>query len=1798
MPGQPSQNNSTSNAVTNLFSKGLNKDYNESFLGEGVWTHARNAVNNSHDGQKGVLGNEPSNLRCVQLPYTYIGSIPLLGDEWAIFTTDDTSCEIGIFNEAQCSYIKVVNDPGLGFKRTNLITGVYRQTFNCGRKIYWSDALNPDRCMNLDNPPYVQQKVLSGGCYIDTNTSQLDIEALRLAPLLTIPTLGLKKGKGSGTLANGTYQVAIAYTVNEIRVTDYLVLSPEQPLFSHENLSGSLELSVTGTDPEFDEMEVVIISTVNANTVVKRLGIYSTAQSTIYIDTIDNSLPTIPISLIPLRTPAIEKSDSIWGVGSYLLRLGIYPKQELNYQPQANKITTKWVAVKYPADYYLKGGNKASYMRDEQYPFFIRWIYNTGDRTASAHIPGRAPLTDDLALVTNADAIELSYDGSTPQRWQVYNTASVTANTATQTPDGGTIVMEGQMGYWQSSEIYPDDKPEIWGNLCGKHIRHHKFPDNSLVPHFSDNGSTITILGVKFENITHPLDDNGNPITSIVGYEILRGSREGQKTVIAKGIINNMREYTITGNTDMQGLFQNYPYNDLRADSFLTPERQKGDNGAANAHSSKLSGYKKDIFSFHSPETTFNKPFLSAEELKIYGEVSGTAVGRFETPYKHPKFKLTTNADDVIGDIIGVLSALNSFTSGIDIGATEDYPIGLKIGPLPPLPYMPLDFYGVVDSDPAGQIANWATWGVQAIEFAAAAVSLITTIGKFAELEKEKFFSLMRTLIPKVQYGAQYVSHGFYDSYQAAQEGQTRKLITKSNYLTDNLQTFNSKYQVNNIFRGASVIVQTGSEVPDPSTQDQSRKLLSEAGVDLYQNFTTPISSHYVGLKVNLSAQYGQIDSIKQLPIMSGIIRTLPVRNQKFTSDILFGGDTYINRFTEKNSFFYFYDWLFDMPDEFQYDYTLYVNVPYPRFWVNNEQYNRSILKVSSNYRVLDARDSTATYVKKGYFYLFNSGVRDFFVESEVNLALRDWDDSDNKRHYDPYGYSDLTTMFRSDIIKSGNYYKYDYSLSNTRLFNSYISWGNILPRDYDPADAACYSYYPKRIMYSLPQELEQKKDNWKSFLPNNYKDFPSPVTSVKSINRSGALIMMKNDSPVQFMGVDSFQTDAGIKVTVGDGGLFNQPLQSITNSDRMYQYGACQHKYAVTATTYGVFYMSQEAGKIFNFSSGLEEISNYGNKWWFSQYLPSQLLRQFPNYQYYDNPVIGVGCQVIYDNTDDIVYFCKKDYRCTSSEVIYDPVYGFGIPHGTTTVTVSPAWTETVQAAYTETISDAYTELVPSPATCNPPIDMVFVLDITGSMGSTIDNLKTSVVNIAQALSTKSNNDYRVGLITVNEYYNGSMTLSNLVNDDQIAIPLNTSNNLTELQTAVNGLYAEDGGGIPEPTDVALDAAINNTTLHGKNLGTWRSGAVKMIILITDAMPSGNDDYYQVGVDDLRANQLAQQAKAAGIKIYPIATGVAASDASIQALMQNYATVTGGRLYISATGVVDTSIQDAVENIPCPPTSVYHPAVTVYHPAITVDHPAITKVVPILTKIILGDPNYFEDASWTVSYDPKEKQWLSFHDWFPTGVLPGKNHFATVSVDSIWKHNVRTDSYCNFYGVDYPFEVEFVASTGQQVNTVRSVEYILESYKYYNNGQDKFHVLDNNFDRAVVYNSEQVSGMLRLNLKPKNDPVAILQYPKVSGSTIDILYSKEENRYRFNQFWDITKDRGEFSGVEKPMFITKANGYVYQINPAYVNYSKAPTEHKKFRHYSNRVFLRKLVSGELKMILKIHNTKTLLSSR
>jgi len=2362
------------NAVkTNSFVKGMIKDYSELFVPEGVWTNAINAINTSHTGDEGNIGNEQSNKYCVSATYTIIGILHKSKTQWVVFSTNDTDSEIGIFDESNCSYTVLVNDRCLNFKKKYLITGAVKSNEDCTDSAYWQDNNNPDRTMILDSSriPY-KCRPIPNSCGEENCTNELDCEQLRLHPFVQQPCITVETAIGSGQLQNGSYQAVIAYSSKGIRLTDYSTPSTPQALWDHSSFGGSLDILLSNLDPNFDEYELVIISVIANQTVAKKIGNYDISQTKVHLDQYLASLETIPLQLIPLKSQIYEKSKKMFSINDYLIRTSVTTQPYFNYQPFANRIKTEWVAVQYPADYYWKGGNKTGYMRDEVYAFFIRWVYATGARSASYHIPGRAVLPSDNVILPSSNPDLLP--GKT-KIWQTYDT-STTAGLTGNLSDGGAIISKGNMAYWESIEKYPDSHPEIWGNLCGQPIRHHKMPSNETTHIHDTTGNFINILGVQFSNILHPIDNQGNPIKDIVGYEILRGSREGNRTVVAKGLFNNMLEYDIPGATSLnrKGLIQNYPYNDLRTDPFL---------------SSNITPVR-DYFSFNSPETAFVKPYLGrGVYARIYKEQYGVATGAYEIPYKHPKEKLITNFAFASASLVSIGIALLSVAGKY---TTETETRDLQSVNVPDLTLSGQLISGTVTAGtgtsgasgqmgtigggydtPAWEKATMVTregsaatiLGDQIISNANASAAqtatntgvaqgstmtsiingiAVATTGVYYFYQAiEQILEIIYKIISYRNYVIQYNSHGFYNSHGNIVNTNVPIGINKSfnrtiasgglKYIGTGIQDFNTSYRINNIFRGKYVCINLTNNTTLPNivgpNADSSKVHVNPNRP--YDIITTNIASYYGALKLDYENQYGQLSSVVQIPTDSCMYSTAPELNTTYFTAPIFGGDVYINRYTDKNAYFFFNTWMINEPDGTEFNYRNYFNGPEAIYWANFERFDMSDFGVSFDitginitspsdfHNLREGNQSIVSFAKQNsWMYLFNNGVKDFFVESELNMAFRDYGENDWEKFYDIYGnsFNDVSTMFRSDLITKPVFYKYDLSLSTAKLYNNFISWGLLLPADYDPVlYETCYQYFPTRGIYSLQQQDGLKRDNWRNFLPLNYYTFEGIVTNIKAVNSSGALILYEDFSPSQFVGVDTLKTDTGgTKITIGDGGLFANNIQSLVNAEDVIEYGASISSRATLNTPYGLFFVSQKAGKIIQYGGeGMVEISKAGMKNWFLQNLPSPLLKAFPEYTEYDNPVAGIGVQAIYDAQYELLYITKRDYKPLDC-VGYDPNFGFYnsciceevCPEGYTIVDgecqkpfysslcEDPSYIYNPDTEKCEKI--VKTPLCPANYLYNPdalPIpncysgtgncstDIVIVMDNSLSMTDTellqLNSFATSIVNnlsseitsgiikigvvkfgrCAETVLTLNDNVTQILSIINGPIYTGERGSTNhtdaLCNAKQILQGVNNrpaaNKNIIFITDGVpnvncpdvtscwnssgyNITYPNTGGptGLAQP-GLNFSAYLKNTlgykitlvilgdTCERENLmrqlgggpidpnsscvATYQIITIAQIPTVNYPMSSiGNGLYGHATYESTFANALnitndivgelecasitpalictdegctinetdstcdcineeepknclgeivnlgdnvwvcrsidtqptidcntitCNQAEgfvynpftnkcektvttspcAGGYVFNPeteeceppalepvpmcpegavynfqsntcisintspaientteacrldiviitspcsgpnvalrrqafydqlisnLSAGLNAGNTRLQVISSTvnsttvgtlplisgttiYNGVSGATAYFNTinftTGVCEGTNnaramtfamrilfqnQSIVNNITVPsrtdvrkiiimltdypdwypgnmvthtfgscstnnfndyaghyPTTITYwnlmrravntavclknnyPALEIFtavdgnigstsnwggvtgesnfytdiksagiiynidnanavtransvyadilslpttetKPAICAEiisyscppgctlvdtdqcacevsePPLITcdpscdivpdgdnancvcgissvpnqcgecpivedlcscliqqppKITRINTPITLGDPKFFDKIEWTVSYDPKNKMWLSFHDWHPSLLIPSYNHFFTIKDNGFWKHNERFDSFTNYYNIndadptkDYGWEVEYNIVTPNAITTLRSIEYYMEAYKYYNDGKDMFHVLDENFNRAIIYNSEQVSPLLSLVIKDKNNPLQLLQYPIVGPINTQILASKEENKYRFNNFYDITKDRHEFTTANPivPMFITAPNGYDKSINPAYVDVFKLATEHKKFRHFGNKIILRKTQSGDKKMLLKLVNSKMLNSPR
>jgi len=2472
MAKKQNKNQPTSTTETNLTPKGMIKDVDASYLSKQNWSHARNAINNSVEGDTGVIGNEPANLLCANIPYTVIGGIHLYGDIWVLFSTDNSFSEIGRFDDSRCEYEKIVNEGCLNFNTDHLIVGVSKENYECQWQIYWDDGLNPSRTLNISAIPWIEECVdeasapipnpdptyVTVGCVTCIDTSILDCDAIRLAPYLDTPCIEVTKSDEGGSLVNGTYQAFIAYTLDNQVIGDYIGVSNLQSFWDHSGPSGSLHIEVSNLDKDFENFQLVIRYKTHNAIRSKIIGYYSTQQTVISIDYIDDRLETVPDVTLVIRNPVFEKSDGMWVVNDYLIRSGPTEKFDFNYQPLANQIAAKWVSYRYPATYYANGGNKPSFMRDEQYTFFIRWIYNTGDKSSSYHIPGRAPGSSDWdsnnpSLIEDSDLTSVGIDitptgvGATQEKvFEGINTATETVstipyNTIVDERYSGVFAGEGDMGYWESTERYPQDSVRWNSNtgnadfdLCGKFIRHHKFPDETTITTMNatllnpvvntTKGQFINILGARFDNIRVPVDNNNNLIPGIVGYEILTGSRSGNKSIVAKGIIRNMFTFqrdtestqlnSLSGpraNGNMPwGVVANYPYNDLHVDPYLI-NRDRGelvssrpwfsgveDNFMSDPHKHAsqdnrgLGEITRDYFTFHSPDAMFSRMFLNPNEIKLYKTLKGTSIGNFKRSEDHPRFKLIKSRAVWIAAIIGVGYALNQMRGpeSIEVQGAKGQPsgqydmkaFGSGVG-MAPFPLLGngislfnslfhvggsiLTALGRLGMETAIDIATVMGAGRSAVrigmpvynqaegaatglagagsggamvtkyegtDFTGVPTVMAFLTGIYAFLNYiaiggDKILDLLRNLISYQDYVYKYISHGFYDEETALyapgvwtgpdittgimginNDSRIRSEVEDARYIKQALSAFPGNIMVNNLKRQSTVVLHTidrtasqgtlGGQTEygglvDPNGNDFSKFTIGDgscsdlcmqggASVTWYTPGATSckhIAANYAALKVNIDNQYGQIDNI--LMQTSGECNLLSaaeidVSGIQLSSNVTFGGDVYINRYTEKTSMPFFWDFVKEGEDGMSWDYKQYPNVPFPRYWLDsnkfrmdefvkpilnfsfdwkghtpsslyhldgpaavsceggvvmvgagwntniddgimsgstptanydttdetlilsngtntgaggqldrwvtawdvgawtipkdpigtdcscpicagcstlcgptcadiytewdtlngggawpndvenylstftNPDFNESYIvyqattdndalglgtawaqtgnapgiggnapvgtsmpaqanyKWHQNYSVIrlaatnvqltvslsndgnklvniagltdvvtithpddptDIRDvqgmiqgeydrgtfysaggttqsgtvgnmsyfrvnntgvggndlyrhycptglavsnqvfrdleaeppnpatvttkqitgwitglaavynwntgvfervvndqhsfiqpySTAqtpiaipsgawndftlatgnqllpvtdtTKVRVGhggysrndncnccwsgvlsltfdgqhqltsgdsntsqddkgvfgfsgnnyngqsegdliiaisggtpapplgsnpgdaidpgppatiesgtdpnnqggpfvvtnkYMYTHNNGVQDFFVESEVNTAYRDYSDGIITRHYDYADYTDISTMFDATVQDVDNYYKYDKSLSQKRFWNT--SFGQIQPRWYDPTiSETCLTHFPKRLIYSLPtggasqkalkqQKKEANKDFWRIFLSKNYRDFKSTVNTIKPINKTGALVLFPTISPQMFQGVDTLKPNKnGTKLIIGDGGLFSQAFQNVANSDVSHEYGSCESARSVVNTPMGLFYISQAQGKVFQYGSkGVSAISDLGMKWWFAKYLPSALIAALPDVaecpHVYDNPVTGIGTQSVYDPVNDIVYFMKKDYEVLSPCVGYVPCEGFLIDNncvqnggvfGTTEITgtcTPPAvWNPSNFSCDTTTCEPC----VPTAASCPTGYQTV---NSTGGCRCCKDDSSDGWCEGNVTCYDASTGGNFKGCECVYSSYPDT-----IVYPDMSPIELTNTNFFREISWTVS--YDPKSKAWISFHDWHPDLAFNSINHF---LTTKEDGA--------DACPPGTiwDEDEQMCCDIVSFS--APRTSLLLTLDVPGLTGTTGSP-SCQDDEQLWGICTPGYTLVLPCG------QNAASNwqysvcakicCHCDGNGCGNDALSNFR--------ASCPDSQIFDSWDDGTPCITEQEYWDYEHNADGSvNNITYID--PGTCFATCKHCVDPEIGtSIWRHNTRTDLYANYYGVDYPWEVDLIEHSGQTVTTIRSLEYQLESYIYKNDGRDRFHDLDWNFDEAIIYNTEQVSGLLRLQITPKNNPVLTSSFPIIGGGVIDILYSKEEQKYRFNQFWDITADRGEFNaGIQRTIFNTQMDGYIRNLNFANLDYAKAQVQRKKFRHYYNHILLRRVKSEDRKMLLRLNNTKLNVSMR
>jgi hypothetical protein len=146
---------------------------------------------------------------------------------------------------------------------------------------------------------------------------------------------------------------------------------------------------------------------------------------------------------------------------------------------------------------------------------------------------------------------------------------------------------------------------------------------------------------------------------------------------------------------------------------------------------------------------------------------------------------------------------------------------------------------------------------------------------------------------------------------------------------------------------------------------------------------------------------------------------------------------------------------------------------------------------------------------------------------------------------------------------------------------------------------------------------------------------------------------------------------------------------------------------------------------------------------------------------------------------------------------------------------------------------------------------------------------------------------------------------------------------------------------------------------------------------------------------------------------------------------------------------------------------------------------------------------------------------------------------FVPTDTPSLWRHLTNTMIYNTFYGNIEPYIIEYPFAYQYYDEILQNVKDYTKAYRYLPipdgvfNDNAKIETNTVYFNKAILYNGQQSSGVLELVPKPINNLKEYLKYPMYNAESKTIMVTKSDNFYQYNTFWSLVKDKSV------PLFVT-----------------------------------------------------------
>lgn len=161
---------------------------------------------------------------------------------------------------------------------------------------------------------------------------------------------------------------------------------------------------------------------------------------------------------------------------------------------------------------------------------------------------------------------------------------------------------------------------------------------------------------------------------------------------------------------------------------------------------------------------------------------------------------------------------------------------------------------------------------------------------------------------------------------------------------------------------------------------------------------------------------------------------------------------------------------------------------------------------------------------------------------------------------------------------------------------------------------------------------------------------------------------------------------------------------------------------------------------------------------------------------------------------------------------------------------------------------------------------------------------------------------------------------------------------------------------------------------------------------------------------------------------------------------------------------------------------------------------------------------------NWTISFNLQKNCWNSFHSFIPSRYLSMKDYMFTWKngIAGLWKHDIE-GKYGEYYGVKYPFIIEYVTTENMLVNKVYDYFRFYTEAFIYSNGTF-VPIKDVTYNKALLTTDTHSTGVLTLIVQNlENSSYFETQAKDVYAN--EIYLNKKETDWYFNEIRNYRED-------------------------------------------------------------------------